>query len=55
MSDSDGDDTRLFVAVAKTRVQSLTSPDRVTQPASQALPPSLSKLEVLNWDRFILN
>ena len=61
MSDSDGDDTRLFVAVAKTEVQSLTSPDTVTQPArpcttaSQALYHSPSQLEVLNWARFSLN
>ena len=57
MSDSDGDDTRLFVAVAKkTEVQSLTrtSPDRqgnTASAASQALPQaphSPSQLEVLN-------
>ena len=39
MSDSDGDDTRLFVAVAKTEVQSLLSADQPRQgnTASQAL------------------
>ena len=63
MSDSDGDDTRLFVAVAKTEVQSLTrtSPDsqgNTASGASQALPQaphSPSQLEVLNWARFSLN
>ena len=56
MSDSDGDDTRLFVAVAKTEVQSLTTDQpRQGNTASQALYHSPSQLEVLNWARFSLN
>ena len=46
MSDSDGDDTRLFVAVAKTEVQSLTTDQpRQGNTASQPGPvPSASQL-----------